>query len=84
MVSLLFQSRCCDTYHGQQLLYAFFGSFRAGEITIATLSPFDPKKHLAWGDVAIDNLASPKALRVQQSKTDQLGKGEDVFIGRTD
>ena len=64
----------------------FFGFFRAGKITVPTLSAFDQKKHLAWGDVAIDDPASPQALQVhlKRSKTDQLGKGVDVFIGRTD
>ena len=32
----------------------FFGFFRSGEITVPNLSSFDDKKHLAWGDVAID------------------------------
>ena len=64
----------------------FFGFFRAGEITVPTLSAFDQKRHLAWGDVAIDNPESPQTLQVhlKRSKTDQLGKRVDVFIGKTD
>ena len=62
------------------------GFFRVGEITVPNLSAFDQKKHLAWGDVAIDNPESPQTLRVhlKRSKTDQLGKGIDVFIGKTE
>ena len=63
----------------------FFGFFRAGEITVPTLTSFDPSQHLGWGDVAIDSTQSPQTLRVRlkQSKTDQLGKGVDVFVGKT-
>jgi len=56
----------------------FFGVFRVGEITILSTAVYDAAIHLSWGDVAIDNPTSPKLL-----KTDQLGKGADVFIGKT-
>ena len=64
----------------------FHGFFRAGELTVPSIHGFDPKRHLAWGDIAVDNQKSPSVLRVhlKQSKTDQLGKGVGVFIGRTD
>ena len=64
----------------------FFGFFRAGEITIPTISGFEESKHLAWGDIAIVNVHNPQSLRVhlKRSKTDQLGKGVDVYIGKTD
>ena len=39
----------------------FFGFFRAGEITVPTLSAFDQKRYLTWGNVVIDNPASPQA-----------------------
>ena len=47
-----------------------------------TISGFDSSRHLAWGDVAIDDLNNPQSLRVhlKHSKIDQLGKG----IGKTD
>ncbi len=37
------------------------------------------------GDVTIDNTQSPQCLRVRlkRSKTDQLGNGVDVFVGKT-
>ena len=63
----------------------FFGFFRAGEITLDTTTSFDITQHLAWGDVAIDCLENPQMLKIhlKKSKTDQLGKGVDVYIGKT-
>ena len=63
----------------------FFGFFRSGEITIPTEKAFNNTKHLAWGDVAIDNTGDPQLLKVhlKKSKSDQLGKGVDVYIGKT-
>ena len=64
----------------------FFGFFRSGEITVPHVTGFDPKIHLAWGDVALDNTQSPTLLkiRLKRSKTDQLGQGVDIFVGRTE
>ena len=64
----------------------FFGFFRAGELTIPNLSAYDKSIHLSWGDVTVDNTLQPRMLKVtlKRSKTDQLGKGVDVFIGKTD
>ena len=41
--------------------------------------------NLNWGDVAIDNIQSPSMVKVilKRSKTDQLGKGADVVVGKT-
>ena len=63
----------------------FFGFFRAGEITIPTLSSIDSSRHLAWGDIAADDTEQPQMLKVhlRKSKVDQLGKGIDVYIGKT-
>jgi len=63
----------------------FFGFFRAGEITVPTVASFDGSKHLTWRDVAIDSVECPQTIKVhlKKSKTDQLGKGVDVYIGRT-
>ncbi len=63
----------------------FFGFFRAGVITVPSRTAFDPSKHLAWGDIAIDNSAAPHIIKVKLrvSKTDQLGKGVDIFLGST-
>ena len=63
----------------------FFGFFRAGEITIPTQSSFDHRCHLAWGDVAADDKQPPAIIRIhlKRSKCDQLGKGVDVYLGRS-
>ena len=63
----------------------FFGFFRSGEITVPTENGFELSKHLAWGDIAIDNAENPQSLKVhlRKSKSDQLGRGVDVYIGKT-
>jgi len=62
-----------------------FGFFRSGEITVPSLTSFDTSKHLAWGDIEVDNVDNPQTIKVhlKKSKTDQLGKGIDVYIGKT-
>lgn len=76
--------------HDRALLKAavtvcFFGFFRSGEITVPSVTGFNERIHLAWGDVATDNRTPPSILRVhlKKSKCDQLGKGVDVYMGRT-
>ena len=63
----------------------FFGFFRSGEITVPSQNSFDSRKHLSWGDIAVDNQLHPTMLKVKlkQSKTDQFGKGVEVYVGRT-
>ncbi len=63
----------------------FHGFFRAGELTAPTVQGFDSVVHLSWGDVEVDCIGSPSMIKVhlKRSKTDQLGKGVDVFVGRT-
>lgn len=63
----------------------FFGFFRAGEITVPSQTSFNPTRHLSWGDVAVDDTSNPKVLKIvlKFSKTDQLGKGAEVYLGRT-
>ena len=63
----------------------FFGFFRAGEITVPSASAFDAAVHLAWGDVATDEGPCPVTVRVslKRSKTDQFGRGVQVFMGAT-
>ena len=64
----------------------FFGFFRSGEITVPSKNAYDPKKHLTWGDISIDNPVSPSTLMIhlRQSKTDQLGRGVEVYVGKTE
>ena len=79
-------SRCCYVVGSSSLLLCFFGFFRSGEITLSSKTAFNPTVHLAWGDVAIDNRQASTILKVhlKRSKSDQLGKGVDVFVGRID
>ena len=46
---------------------------------------FNASTHLVWGDVASDKANLPSMLRIhlKRSKCDQLGRGVDVLIGRT-
>lgn len=64
----------------------FWDFFCSGELTVLSVSSFDPTRYLAWGDVSIDNREYPKIMWIylKRSKTDQSGRGADVFIGRTD
>ena len=63
----------------------FFGFFRSGELTVPSATEFDPRVHLSWGDVAVDDADPPTCVRVhlKRSKCDQMGKGVDVYIGAT-
>ena len=65
---------------------AFFGFFRAGEITIPSRGSYDPQQHLSFRDVATDSFQAPQLIRLhlRRSKTDQLGRGADIFLGRAD
>ena len=67
------------------VVICFFGFFRSGEITIPSVNSFDPSRHLAWGDVSLDSVLEPTTLKIhlKKSKTDQLKKGVDVYIGKT-
>ena len=60
-----------------------FGFFRAGEITVPTTSAFDAATHLSWGDVAIDVTGMALRVFLKRSKTDQYGRGTEVFLGAT-
>ena len=65
---------------------AFFGFFRLGELLLSAGVQWEPKLHLSWGDIAIDNHDSPSLVQVhlKQSKCDQFGKGVKVttLLGR--
>lgn len=63
----------------------FFTFSRSGEMTVPDGSAFDPKLHLTISDVAIDKEEAPKviAIRLKRSKTDQVGRGTSLVMGRT-
>ena len=60
----------------------FFGFLRSGEMTVPSEQGYD---HLSVGDISTDSLETPTVLKVRlkASKTDQIRKGCDVFVGRT-
>ncbi len=65
---------------------AFFGFFRLGEITAPSASHFDPKVHLTFNDISIDDPVSTKVitLQIKCSKTDQLRAGTNISLARSD
>ena len=64
---------------------AFFGFFRLGELLLTNPADFDSRRHLAWGDMAVDDPQAPSMVRIhlKQSKTDPFGRGADIVLGRT-
>ena len=64
---------------------AFFGFCRIGEVTVLSLTTFDPTTHLTPQDIAIDNRMDPSliGIHLKVSKTDQERKGITIFIGKT-
>ena len=65
---------------------AFFGFFRMGELTSPTVTSQGPVDCVYVGDVAVDDHSNPSLVRIhlRKSKTDQLGRGVDIYLGRTD
>ena len=65
---------------------AFFGFFRMGELTSPTVVNRGPVDGVTVGDVAVDdhNNLSLVRIHLRRSKTDQLGKGVDSYLGRMD
>ena len=65
---------------------AFFGFLRSSEFTIPTQSGYDLEVHLSPKDVAVDNRAKPRMLKViiKQSKTDPFRQGVTLCLGKTD
>lgn len=64
----------------------FFGCLRAGEALAPEAGHFDDKAHLSWEDVQMEQVPSPRWIRVRikESKTDRLRKGAYVRLPRTD
>ena len=72
---------CC----GQPPACIFFGFLWVGEIVVSSDCRFDPSSHLAFGDVCVDNVVTPRYLevRIKASKTDPFWQGVSVFLGAT-
>ncbi len=64
----------------------FFGCLRAGEALAPEGVKFDGKAHLTWEDVQLEDVASPRWIRVRikESKTNRLRVGAFVTLQRTD
>ena len=45
---------------------------------------YDSAVHLSWGDVSISDDGRVLRVFLKRSKTDQYGRGVEVFIGATD
>ena len=41
----------------------FFGFFCLGELLLPSQDAFNPRLHLAWGDVAVDDACNPRMMR---------------------
>ena len=65
---------------------AFFGFLCSSEFTIPTQSRYDPEVHLLPKDVAVDNRAKSRMLKViiKQSKTDHFRQGVTLCLGKVD
>ena len=70
---ILMWAACCT---------AFFGFFRMGEITEQSVAGC---RGVTVKDVAVDDHESPSVIRIhlRRSKTDQFGRGVDVYLGST-
>ena len=73
---LMLWAACCT---------AFFGFFRMGELTSLTADGQNPGHCVSVTDVAIDDVRNPSLIRIRlrSSKTDQFGRGVDIYLGRT-
>ena len=64
----------------------FFGFLRCAEFTVPSVTAFDPCKHLTLDDVSVcrsQSVVSTIVLHIKVSKTDQFGKGVDIYLTRT-
>ena len=54
-----------------------FGLLRSGEISVPSLTAYDPGAHLSVGDVTLDKAVAPTMVQVniKASKTDPFRKG---------
>ena len=62
----------------------YFGCTRAGEITAPERGSFDPRAHLTFKDVMVDNADKPRMITVtiKASKTDQFREGVLGWTGQ--
>ena len=63
-------------------LTCFFGFLRSGEITVPSLSGYDPSVHLNYNDILVDYPCIIKVC-IKASKTDPFRQGVDINLGKT-
>ena len=77
--------------HDCRMLWAaactgFFGFLRCAKFTVPTITSFDPDKHLSLDDLSVawsQSIITTIVLHIKVSKTDQFGKGTDIYLTRT-
>ena len=54
----------------------FFGFLRSGELTAPEEGEFDPRQHLSFQDIVVDDPVNPRtmSIHIKQSKTDPSGR----------
>ncbi len=74
--SVLYWAVCCTAY---------FGFMRCGELLLSSPNAFDRARHITPEDVATDSQQDPQSIQIHLrfSKTDQIGRGSFVYLGRT-
>jgi hypothetical protein len=64
----------------------FFRFLRCAEFTAPSVKQFNPETHLCLRDISVhcvDGSVQTVTLHLKVSKTDQFGKGVDIFLERT-
>ena len=64
----------------------FFSFCCSGEATVPGEALYDPKVHLSYSNLAVDDALAPQAIsiKIKISKTDQCRRGYKVVLGSTD
>ena len=63
----------------------FFAFLRTGEAVAPSDTGFDPRYHLAYGDVRVNSICDPSWMEVhiKRSKVDQFAEGIKLVVGAT-
>jgi hypothetical protein len=63
----------------------FFGFLRCAEFTVPSLDTYDVNRHLSFQDIGLCHPPNVNTISIciKCSKTDQLGKGVQIFLSRT-
>ena len=57
-----------------------------GELTVIRATEYDPTRHISISDIAIDSSSKPSMIELvlKCSKTDQLSRRAQIYLGKTD